>query len=90
MEIAWEVSILKGDTTLTIENVDTHSEYVGDELEYRTDLENAWMIYKDASDSKPWEIQWNIETGSGSLTVPGYNNGEKACWNALKQDVVCM
>lgn len=89
VKIDWKVGILKENTTLAFENVDPRGEYLGDVLEYETDLEDAWMTYDDASEDNVWEIQWNIEMGSGSLSVPGYNNGEKACWNALKQDVVC-
>ncbi len=34
-------------------------------------------------------IEWNTETGEGSLTAQDYNNGEKACWDTALQNSPC-
>ena len=34
-------------------------------------------------------MEWNNETGEGSLTAHDYNNGAKSCWNAAKQNADC-
>ena len=34
-------------------------------------------------------VEWNDETGAGSLTADDYNNGEKACWDDTQQNVAC-
>lgn len=34
-------------------------------------------------------IQWDEETGAGSLTADDYNNGEQACWDSEQQNVEC-
>lgn len=88
-KIDWSVKILKEEAELTIENVDTRSEYMGDVLRYNVTPKIGSMSFDDASKGETWEIVWDIETGEGSITVPGYNSGEKACWDASKQDVSC-
>ena len=76
---------------LTIKNVDTRpeSEYVGDVLDYDVTDNAAVLSYEDNSEGEIWEIIWDLDTGEGSLKVPEYNNGEKACWNSKKQDDAC-
>ena len=34
-------------------------------------------------------IEWNNQSGNGSLTADGYNNGEKSCWDVSKQNTAC-
>jgi len=87
-KIDWSVKILKEEAQLTIENVDSRSEYFGDVLRYNATLEDASLSFDDASKGETWEILWDI-LGVGSIQVPGYKNGEKACWDAFKQDMEC-
>lgn len=89
VEIDWSVEVLKEKAELDIQNVDTRSEYLGDVLHYNVTSEMASMSFQDVSEGETWEITWDLETGAGSMTVPGYNNGEEACWDAQKQDVEC-
>lgn len=88
-KIDWLVEPLTAEADLTIENVDTRTEHVGDVLLYNVNPETASMSYKDVSEDQIWDIVWSVETGAGRITVPGYNNGEKACWDADRNDVVC-
>jgi hypothetical protein len=44
--------------------------------------------YTDASAGETHNITWRYD-GSGSLTVPDYNNGETACWDIRQRDTVC-
>ncbi len=34
-------------------------------------------------------IQWDVNTGAGSITSTNYNNGDEACWDENYQDVTC-
>ena len=90
--IDWTASEDDGKAKLTVENVDTRadSEYAGDVLDYdATENDAAVLSYEDSSEGEVWDITWNLDTGEGSLKVPEYNNGEKACWDANKQDAEC-
>jgi len=61
----------------------------GDRLEYRQDGTAAFMEYLDASTVALWDIQWDIETEAGSLLVPYYHQGERACWDEAHLNVTC-
>lgn len=88
-KVDWTAIPASKKADLNIQNVDVRSENVGDSLIYKLDAGIASMSYKDASTDELWDITWNLATGAGSIKVPKYNNGEKACWDAQKQDIVC-
>ena len=88
-KIDWSVDVLKGNAELTIENIDTRSDYLGDVLLYNAEPGIAVMSFKDISEGEVWDITWDVETGAGSLTVPSYRSGEKSCWDDQKQDMQC-
>ncbi len=46
------------------------------------------VVFYNALDQKTGAIIWYPD-GSGSIEWPDYNNGVKACWDALKQNVDC-
>ncbi len=89
VRLDWSVEALKMNAELTIENIDTRSDYLGDVLLYSATPNTASMSFEDVSEDETWDIGWDIGTGAGSITVPKYNSGEKACWDAQKQDVQC-
>lgn len=89
-KLDWSVIMIKGSAELAVENIDTRSDHLGDALLYSVTPVTASMVYTDASEEEPeWNIVWDIATGAGSLTVPNYNSGEEACWDAQRQDVQC-
>ena len=90
-KIDWSIQPLTGEARLDIENTDTREtcDYTGDVLEYSLNIEMASMSFIDISEGEIWKIQWDNQTGAGSLTVPSYNNGEEACWDSGKQDAAC-
>lgn len=91
VKIDWSVGIVDEEATLTLENVDPRpdSEYSGDVLQYNATLQAASITFNDASKNELWEMFWDIDTGAGSIIAPNYNDGEKACWDSNKRDVVC-
>lgn len=61
----------------------------GDRLDYAQDGVDALMQYTDASIAAAWNIAWNIETEAGSVLVPYYNRGERACWDEGHLNTAC-
>lgn len=77
------------DRSLTFSNVETGSADLGDRLEYRVADAIASITFLDASTQASLDIRWNELDGTGSLTAPDYNNGERACWDEHQENRVC-
>lgn len=76
--------------TLTYRNIDQSSADVGDKIEYQRDGNDASVVFTDASDSDSVaRIAWDATTGVGSIEVPNYNDGNKACWGTDFKDTDC-
>lgn len=88
LQIDWEVTA-ENDCFLTFENIDASSPEFGDRLTYSDAGALASIVYEDASAGQEWDIRWNQVTGAGSLKVPDYHSGERACWDEHQEDVVC-
>jgi len=35
------------------------------------------------------DISWNVDTKTGSLVSPEYNNGDRACWDSTFRNTEC-
>jgi hypothetical protein len=76
--------------SLTYENRDETSADVGDALTYSLSGDAATLVFVDASDpSVVANIAWNTSTGAGSIEVPGYNGGDRACWDSTFVNTAC-
>ena len=64
-----------------------HPDY-GDTLEFFESSFLATLDHYDADAGRKGNITVHAD-GSGSLTVPDYNNGEKACWDTEQRDTDC-
>lgn len=60
----------------------------GDYLEFFESSFLGMIEHYDASEGQLSDITWYPD-GSGSITVPDYNNGEKACWDTQQIDTDC-
>jgi hypothetical protein len=60
----------------------------GDYLEFQETSARATVDYFDASAAQQSNLTFHAD-GSGSLTVPDYNNGIRACWDAERFDAAC-
>lgn len=69
--------------------VDPNSPDFGDQLTYRTEGSLRWITHFDKSENRTVEISWDETTHAGYLIAPGYNNGQKSCWDSQLNDVVC-
>jgi hypothetical protein len=74
---------------LVLTNTNSRSEYFGDVTSYRIEYSTATISYYDASEDLTSYITWDLDTYSGSIKVPNYNNGEVACWDENLQDIEC-
>lgn len=86
--IEWDATS-PGHERLSFRNVLSGSPDMGDELIYRSDDDIVAIIFHDASESMDADITWNERTGTGSLRVPDYNDGQRACWDEHQQNTVC-
>jgi hypothetical protein len=88
LRIDWEVNS-EQDATLEFRNIHAGSDEEGDELRYRAEGPMNSIEFLDASSTETWDIIWNEADGSGSLQVPDYNNGQRACWDTNQDDASC-
>lgn len=61
----------------------------GDRVTYVVDKNQRTIRWLDKSRGATVEISWDVQTGAGYLIAPDFNNGEKACWDAQRNDVAC-
>lgn len=86
--IDWDVEARR-DRTLSFESTDEADENFGDRLTYRVDGPLCSIVYHDSATESDWDITWNEDTGTGSLMVPDYHDGERACWDERQNDIEC-
>jgi len=61
----------------------------GDIVEYLRDGDDASVTVNDKSEALEYTAGWSVSTHAGYLQVPGYNNGEKACWDDKQLNAAC-
>ena len=85
--IDWEHNGPK-DNRLSVTNNHEGSEEEGDVLEFRElpGVSTIDLFDADADDVHNITV---LHDESGSITVPDYNNGEKACWDTQYNNVAC-
>jgi len=74
---------------LTLKVLSNRNNNINDVIEYQISDSTKMVTYTDASKSSELKIHWNSETHAGYLIDPGYNSGEKACWDSNFQNVAC-
>lgn len=76
--------------SLVFENIADGNPNLGDKLSYQVSNTTIKVEFWDASELRNAEISWDSGTGSGYLQMPGYNNGQKSCWDQNKDDTSCQ
>jgi hypothetical protein len=76
--------------TLQFTAIDPASPDTGDQVTYRADGNLRGVTHFDMSDNATVDIAWDETTHAGYIIAPGYNNGQKSCWDALLNDVTCQ
>ncbi len=78
------------DRTLTVKNVQDGDEGEDDAFKITVLGDQRLLEFTDADDnSVVADIEWNAKTGAGSIQVPGYNEGNKACWDDEFHNIDC-
>ncbi len=88
IQLDWAVT---SDTqaTLSFEVVDPTFDNYRDTLTSVKAGDARSVLGYDASTETDWDVTWNAADHSGSLMVPDYNGGERACWDSGLNDVAC-
>jgi len=86
--IDWNVEA-EDQRELIFENIEVGHEEYGDRLTYLVEATIVSVRYHAESEDLDADITWDEITGAGSLCVPDYNDGERACWDEQQQDVEC-
>jgi hypothetical protein len=86
--IGWDVQARR-DCTLAFESTNETSDDFGDRLSYQVDGPFASIVFHDSATESDWDITWNEDTGTGSLKVPDYHDGARACWDEQQNDIEC-
>jgi hypothetical protein len=64
--------------------------FTGDTFTYSVLDTTATLEYEDADDPGVVAvISWDTVSGAGSIQVPGFNGGAKACWDQLFENLDC-
>lgn len=88
LRIDWDLT-RENRASLVFLNIDAGSENKGDRLSYLVVGANRSIEFFDLSTGMTWDVEWNEENRSGSLRVPDYNDGSRACWDTDLMDVAC-
>jgi hypothetical protein len=88
LRIDWDLT-QENHASLVFLNIDDGDEEEGDRLSYLGTGANKSIEFFDASLQMTWDIEWNEVNHAGSLQVPDYRNGERACWDTSLLDVDC-
>jgi hypothetical protein len=73
---------------LTVLNDKEGAVDLGDNLVFYSSPTVSYLQFNDVSAPVVYNITWYPD-GSGSIQVPDYNGGAKACWDVYRSDVVC-
>ncbi len=58
-------------------------------ISYEFDGTIKTITFFQAEENSTVIVEWNVETKVGFIIAPGFNNGEKACWDEQFQDIEC-
>ncbi len=89
VHIAWEITDPTHKTlTFTNKRTDGHAD-AGDVIQYLRDGDALSVTVHDADKALDYTAEISVATGAGWLQVPGYNKGEKACWDSERVNTPC-
>ncbi len=86
--ISWTVNG-ENDVDLRLDVLSDRFNNIDDYIDYSFDGTYKNAVYYDASDDATTELEINVETKAGFIISPGYNSGQKSCWDDQYQDTTC-
>lgn len=89
LEISW-THTSETEHSLTYTNVSTSHDNYQDFIRYSRSGQTATLVYEDADDADlVADISWDTQTYAGSIEVPLYNEGKRACWDEDFVNAAC-
>ena len=76
------------DLTFTNIRSDGHED-AGDIIEYSLHEDTAKVQVHDQNKNLDYVVDWSVSNKNGSITVPDYNSGNKACWDKNLVNTEC-
>lgn len=61
----------------------------GSTVRYAADGDERLFDWRRQPENVRAVVEWDDGTGAGALTADDYNGGQRACWNAQRQDAPC-
>jgi hypothetical protein len=89
VRVDWTRDENGGLTSVWLNNSATHASY-GDNLAFSYDGNLATIEYSKAGGSYQSTVRWNPLTSAGSVTMPLFNGGNEACWDAQHSNTSCV
>lgn len=84
----WSSSGISGDE-LELGIIDPESPDFGDHIAFSSAGSTCTVEWTDESENDVSFVTWDENTGVGSLQVPDYNEGRRACWDEDQEDTTC-
>lgn len=89
-----QVSLITWEKKENLESVDLEvtsdrNDNMGDIIEFDYDGIVKKAIYRDVSSGETAIISYNTKTKTGFIVAPGYNNGNRACWDENLKNISC-
>lgn len=81
----WRIS--ESETLITLSVFDSDTVVSRIDYIYRDTVKK--ISFSNLTENTETVIQWDVNTGAGSITATNYNNGDEACWDESFQDVAC-
>lgn len=85
--IEWERTDNSVSVRLDVES--DRNDNLGDYISYEFDGTLKTVTFFDASENATTTISFNIETNTGFIISPNYNEGAKSCWDENLNNIVC-
>lgn len=88
LRVDWQVASADNRTAVWVNNrIGGAGE--GDSLTYLLNEDAASVSFRDASNGVVSAVEWSVDTTAGSITVPFYNQGARACWDSGHLNAPC-
>lgn len=84
---SWELSESSASITLSV--FDSSGAEIISRIVYTSVGTSKTVLIQDLTEDTETTIEWDADTGVGSITSTNYNNGERACWDENFQNAVC-
>ncbi len=86
--VNWDIDE-DGSVVVGLEVLSDRNGNLGNTIDYNFDGDTKVLEYYEASSEARTTISYDINTMTGFIISPSYNNGAKSCWDANLEDIAC-